>query len=451
MNLHPFTFVPFGPEPGRKPLQWTKTPGHDRFDPNLSSGVFHCTLTTLTPLCVKAHFSELRRAGKAPWIPGSTLKGLVRNAVEMLGAGCTNHYLYREKDQRGREKMAHPHRMPFQPCERAACLACRVFGFAPKKKGKEDKEEFVWSAKVAFSDTESAPIADWEPIPGGTARLESHNARHTAFYSPGGPPAGWKIYRHARRTTGANWRYAEGVWCVPAGTVFPFDVEFLNLDAEEMAVFQFGLTLEHACEQHTEPVRLCHKLGYGKGLGLGSCRIHVASVEWANPKRYFGEPPQEPVTAPADCPLTSYLEAAAFRDVMAPCLDFERAADEVEYPGRGWFDDYPRDSIAQFEEWVRERDEPLPPRPVEKTEPPPPPPPPEPEPALRPGRRVVVEITAAAGKYCVCTALIAGETWTGRLDRTGILRPGMRFRARVDTVDAYQRTFRASQPKVVER
>ena len=48
-----------------------------------------------------------------------------------------------------------------------------------------------------------------------------------------------------------------------------FRSEYLNLDEEEYAVLKFALTLEYG------DVKLCHKLGYAKALGLGACTISI--------------------------------------------------------------------------------------------------------------------------------------------------------------------------------
>jgi hypothetical protein len=226
-------------------------PGHDR-RPRQNSGVWSCTLKTLTPLCLRASFSTLGDSDTA-FLPGSSLRGMVRNVVEILGAGCLRFY----------EDGSRP--ADLETCNRqGACPACRLFGFV--------EGDFGWAGKVRFGDSRPARVA-WEKY-----RLPRERPPHN---QSGGP--GWILFPHGSP------RLEPGpVRCVAANQSFIFRVEYLNLDAEEYALLKFALTLRH------KEFDLCHKLGYGKALGLGACTVMINNDKSAEigPEidAYLGEP-----------------------------------------------------------------------------------------------------------------------------------------------------------------
>lgn len=209
--------------------------GHERRE-RQGSGVWMCELATLTPLCIQSYFSRLGEDDAAV-VPATSLRGMVRNVVEILGAGCAR--FHSDGGKLG-PRLA--------PCsEREACLACRVFGFADGS--------YAWAGKVRFTDTRPQKV-QWERI--AVPNTQREPQRDAA-------QGGWVLFPHMpapRFTTGPT-------RCVKAGHKFAFRVEYLNLDEEEYAVLKFALTLEYG------GLKFCHKLGYAKALGLGACTIAI--------------------------------------------------------------------------------------------------------------------------------------------------------------------------------
>jgi hypothetical protein len=157
---------------------------------------------------------------------------MVRNMVEVLGGGCARYL-------DGIQEPPYLRRCS----EFDACLACRLFGFV--------EGSFAWAGKVRFTDA-------------GPQRV-----KWAQFAVPYDRPSqdggdGWVLFRHSEPQLGSG-----PVRCVERGQEFRFRVDHINLDPEEMAVFRFALTLTH------RDIDLCHKLGYGKALGLGSCKISI--------------------------------------------------------------------------------------------------------------------------------------------------------------------------------
>ena len=199
------------------------------------SGVWECSLRTLAPLSIKSVFENLGKDG-AVYIPGSSIRGMVRNVAEMLGAGCGRYF---------DDGMRLPDNL--KVCGPAgACLVCRIFGFT--------EGEYSWASKVRFSDTarsKEIPLVTLR-VPNQREELEN-NGR------------GWRAFRSF------GW-VADGgspVRCVGSDVTFSFQVHYTNLSAEQYDLLLFALTLQDGNEQ------LVHKLGYGKSLDLGACVISV--------------------------------------------------------------------------------------------------------------------------------------------------------------------------------
>lgn len=217
-------------------------PGWERRDPK-SSGRWFCRLDPVTPICIHSHFEQQQRHQRGlreqtAVIPGSSLRGMVRNVAEMLGAGCQR--LYGTSDN-----------SLLKECTKdAACVVCRVFGFV------QGAPQYCWRSKVLFSDATAKGVS-WR----GYALAAGRHAggRDT------GRESGWAVFRHFE--PGAF--RAGSDWCVMPGRPFFFRVEYINLDPEEFAVLKYALTLEWQGE------KLHHKLGFAKSLGLGGCRITI--------------------------------------------------------------------------------------------------------------------------------------------------------------------------------
>ena len=104
----PYNFVPL-PE---AILTVSSLPGHDSYDPNLLTGKLTCTITTASPLYVRAArtLTEYNQDGFSPFdpyygenkdtllIPGSSLRGMLRNLVEVVSysriSGVTKKSLF---------------------------------------------------------------------------------------------------------------------------------------------------------------------------------------------------------------------------------------------------------------------------------------------------------------------------------------------------------------------
>jgi hypothetical protein len=247
--------IPFGAEPvDRKPC--ASEPGHEILNaPGMRTGRWQCTLRTLEPLSIKAVFEPLAPRRPA-YIPGSSIRGMVRNVAEMMGAGCGRYY---DDDMKLPDNLT--------VCnEGAACQVCRIFGFTDG--------EYAWASKVRFSDTEPLLRTPW-------VRLEVPNQRE-ALTDNG---RGWRTFRSYGGPTG----YGPHVYCVDKKAEFRFMVDYRNLSEEQFDLLLFCLTLQDGNEQSV------HKLGYAKSLDLGACLIFAdgGARPGLNLKKYLDRPGYE--------------------------------------------------------------------------------------------------------------------------------------------------------------
>jgi len=307
---HPFIIVPFPETLSREPWPERGAGGHETFRKGAFSGEFVCTLTTVTALCIKEHFRILHWDQKAPFIPGSSIRGMLRNTMQVLGFGCAGQQYQNQKarDQAEAELIPKLELGHMGPCTReSACMVCRIFGYAVNDGSEEKAAPFGWAGKVRVLDSAEAPLWRQEMWKGinevacsvagyDPAQPQDHGPKRLAFYYKDGRPAGWKVYRHAKQVTrihdsGVETPNYHSHDCVPARMSFAFRLEFENLTPSEYSALEFVLTLSHTCPTHSaeNAIELAHKLGYGKGVGLGSCRITIDQRIFQSAARFLGE------------------------------------------------------------------------------------------------------------------------------------------------------------------
>lgn len=359
--MNPYQFVPLGP-----PAQRHAARTHESFGPSLQAGTLVCRIKALTEFFIAASHVRtesnehqrllfLREHG-APIIPGSSLKGVIRNVAEALSGSCLT--LAGDRKRRAAKNDAlsywdknrqHDYPVPqgFSPCGLAeehapvvACPACRMFGYLWNKK--------VHLGYVNFSTARllSAPQWQWLTLsPSG-----SPAPRHRPFY---GTPAtgfqtmrGRKFYYHRPqgvRTTQEKNDQNKTVEALSPDAVFEFTIDYENLTAEELALLVFALALE-------EPLR--HKFGMGKGVGLGSTQIQLHEWRKIDLRTRYQQFDGGKQTLNGD-QLQAALQAqrekfhqsfAAWQEPLQKLREIWawNAADErkLEYPSYFWFKDF---------------------------------------------------------------------------------------------------------------
>lgn len=272
--MNPYDFVRFG-EPARriKPLF------HDRFKGQ--NGSLLCKLTACTPVFVpqtqeaarsdprlqRNEHQELamkRRPDGVPILPGSSLKGVLRSVAESISGSCLTLPQRRYIEYRDRPPVSYQVPPDFEHCQDVAnlCPSCRIFGFLNGGKSFLGKTNISDAVAIGEVKTKKLTIeALMEPKPrhrvwyGDIRQHEIMHGRKFYYNRPLGP-----------RTTSQRTRYNKTIEAAQPGSVFKFVVDYNNLTDDELSLLIYAISLES---------KMCHKVGMGKPVGLGSAKIAI--------------------------------------------------------------------------------------------------------------------------------------------------------------------------------
>lgn len=268
--MNPYDFVPtdFSQKPERRP-PFT----HEKFQGK--AGRIECRLTAETPIFIPENREKQEEFAQEPInfitrndlpiIPGSSLKGLLRNLVETIGNGC---YLLFDGTYE-RRRIDYSKKLPegFHRCENAKnlCIACRMFGMLERGQ--------VFSGNVSVSDavTQRGRYFEHEPI--YTKPLMEPKPRHQAFYlDRQGNIAGRKFYFHHHGQIQGDVKktpYNQHICPLNSGSQFEFTIDFYNIQEDELALLLYAISLEPTMR---------HKIGLAKPVGFGSVKIEITAI-----------------------------------------------------------------------------------------------------------------------------------------------------------------------------
>jgi CRISPR/Cas system CSM-associated protein Csm3 (group 7 of RAMP superfamily) len=346
--MNPYDFVRFPKRPARRIS--VRDRGHDHLTGE--NGHITCQLKALThiftpraretPTDRKTHENlSFFQAGSAYALPGTSLKGVLRQVAEALSSSCFLFDRLYYRDRLGPRRININYKLPrgYRYCNNVdkLCPACRMFGFL--NRGEVFGGQVSVSDAVAESDfrTESLTLAP----------LMTPKPRHRAFYGTGPNnefAKGWKFYYHHppnRVQTAEPSRYNKTVEAALPGASFLFKVSYTNLNPDELGLLLYALMLESGMR---------HKIGMGKPIGMGS--VHLRVIGW-----HRLDPQQRYATIGGG--ITSLEGDAAFNaawDYVTkhPDLLVSRAVKDlrriwrwpvdpkvrVHYPDWGWFKDH---------------------------------------------------------------------------------------------------------------
>lgn len=357
MNPYDFVRINWSKVPDRRPpLFWSRFTG--------LAGRIEGRIVAETALLVKGSDEDnrplasddfVRNGARQEIIPGSSLKGLFRSVVEIVGNGCWRHYTgrYRTFPERRGDKnwLDFSKNLPreFYPCHDVSslCVACRLFGFSGRQDDRRSHHN-VFAGAVSFDD---AVCVERRPFQAGyLPPLMPPKPRHRAWYVPDEQRlAGRKVYFHQRavrlspsdpRGTGRR------VQPLGPGSAFRFKVQFSQVDLRDWPFLLYALVLED---------NMRHKLGYGKPVGLGTVRIELTRLEiYDMAARYRSS---DFVTVYEGDPLRRYIDetiAPIVNDTQNLTLNDLRRIwawppkhAHYAYPTREWFARNPRASIEE--------------------------------------------------------------------------------------------------------
>lgn len=247
------------------------------------SGRMWCELEALTPVFIgdgTGKFVRHVRTGQ-PYVPATSLKGVIRSLVEVVGNAAIPFPKGRVDDGHQLEKARAP--------DGSLDIAARMFGYLDRSN--------VFAGLVRFSDAElveaDTPPNQWKQY---EVAVGQPKPAHRAFYPD---TARRKFYHHHPSVDGLARPHPGITQTVkvrpaPPGTRFHFTVDFTNLRNTELDVLIYCLVLEEHAEVTLTPAALGrdanqesvmlhgplrHKLGGGKPHGAGSARLRVRKLQ----------------------------------------------------------------------------------------------------------------------------------------------------------------------------
>jgi|SRR5579884_434209 len=271
---NPYRWVPVaGPVSDRRPPAY-----HHRLVG--LAGRVDCTLEALTPLLINdGHGQFVRNAAMRPYLPATSLKGMVRSLAELVGNAAAPFPRSHVDDEHQLAAAAEGPRLD---------VTARTFGHLHGRR--------VHAGLVRFGDGEllgdkvppalSFKVAGGNPKPEHTPFYPTRRARKLYHHNPGAD----KLTPHH---PGIKADQIRTVRPLPPGVRFRFTVSFFNLGDDELALLLYCLALEEEVtvtlsrealgRDHGDSVTLKgplrHKFGYGKPQGGGSVHLRVEKLE----------------------------------------------------------------------------------------------------------------------------------------------------------------------------
>jgi len=355
--MNPYDFVPI--DWNTPPQRHAPTP-HHKFSG--ISGRIEGTITAETPLLIRDPRSNdkklqfLRNKGKpgACIIPGSSLKGMIRNLVETVGNGCFKLFDKSYTEKSWPTSVDYYDKIPrgFIECkqEKNLCIACRMFGtLAGNYLGNVNINDAVCANPVKH-----APIilpSLYKPRSYHKAWYLSADEKNIAgrkFYFHQPPPYYFKKANPRRRPD------HNVVQATPLGegSEFVFSLTFENLSDDEFPLLLYTLILES---------EMRHKIGYAKSAGLGTIHIELTKLVLVDySARYLTQEGTQTIIGE---PLQEYLQEQIqpFSNTRSDTVNALRRiwrwppkAVNYGYPTREWFNENSNASIAESRDAPRQ-------------------------------------------------------------------------------------------------
>lgn len=174
-------------------------------------------------------------------VPGTSLKGMIRNLAEMVSNSCISAT---KEEQRllpkGKE-------MSCGSVQR--CIICDIFGTMGRK-SKIKVSDFLYDRNSGTADIMGLPV------------LRTPNVKVSSIYLDCGVLKGYKIYNHGIESILKKGNY--NCECLMKNSTFKGFVLYEDLNVEELKLLCYSLGLAGDYN---------HKLGYGKPAYYGSVEI----------------------------------------------------------------------------------------------------------------------------------------------------------------------------------
>lgn len=225
------------------------------------SGILKVRLITADPLFIGSGFQELEgnefvnqtlNENGRPVIPGSGLKGAVRQICRAVSESCVPKEFYKLGREKVNIKLPKGSNMQCASKQDSACIMCDMFG------------KMGWSSKVFFGDliadsgkTERYQAAQlFAPHPNAEKYLDNDGCHR------------FKFYYTDIRSDDKNYPQHDLLRAVPPKTVFTSEITYRNLDERELELLMFGLG---------QSGTFSLKLGGYRNEGFGTVNLTITS------------------------------------------------------------------------------------------------------------------------------------------------------------------------------
>jgi|GEM_PF-6943987 len=358
---NPYNFVPFELAP--TPVGEVASLDHYQH----LSGTIEFDLITLTPLLVHQDPSvaqdgiyRFAHLGGRPALPATSLKGMLRSVHEVVTNSTIGILNLRKALRQPFNEQRLLKRIPsvYQPRQSVTTPTASevVFGMV----GGDDS---VGQAGRVLLDDIPVPLNSLSEIPLWRPKGGQPKPEHESFYfeQPNGQALGRKFYYH-QLFEGAQRIYNEKrrssseerhVQVVPKNQQLRGRLRFQNLSRELLHGLIYALQLEPG---------MAHKLGYGKGLGMGSIQVAITKLNWfevgaATPHRFLSLDTAAPIDQCAGIPamLTDVVARWQKRDgglnayqSFCELLRWQES-EQFIYPDYGFFRSSSKLTLAEYQ------------------------------------------------------------------------------------------------------
>ena len=257
------------------------------------SGWLTFSLQVLTPLLIHQDPGQSDRDGVYSFahlngqsaIPATSLKGMLRSAHETITNSTLGVLNLRKALRRPHNESRLLAKIPsaYHPSHEAQHLTASEIVF-----GMVGGDETVGQAGRLFLDDIRLSEGDFETIQLWRPRGGQPKPEHESFYFDSHEQAlGRKFYFHQ------DFQRAQAIYAderrsaseprrvqVIKGRILTGQLRFQNLSQELLAGLVYAMQLEDG---------MAHKLGYGKGLGMGSVKLTIKELHWfeGGPQRFL--------------------------------------------------------------------------------------------------------------------------------------------------------------------
>ncbi len=275
--IYPFNFVQLGSE---EKIESSRRP----IKKGNNTGKIECKIINLTPISVGSEkSSEFIKYKDRYVIPASSLKGEIRNIIEVLTNSCIRNVKEKHLYVKIPEK--------FKACSDSnkLCFSCRMFGSVGND--QEMKIEKSYRGRVYFSDAiaKSSNIKTTQiSLLLGRPRVEENEPALNRFYLDNSKKIrGRKFFWNQKEMFVkkhlisyfplSDEKVDSTIAYIDINQEFNFEVHFENLDDEELGTLIYSLELEKD---------LLHRFGRAKAYGFGSCKIEIENILLDNQDKY---------------------------------------------------------------------------------------------------------------------------------------------------------------------